>query len=121
MPMCHGAGGLAGQYRFGGEDKRLDCFWAGSNGPGGPVWIFADDFVRGISSQRAGCTAHVAGMELALVCRDQTSRTDAFAMLLTAGACMGLNNIAMGFLLGLAMAWCLRLGVFQVEEQATDA
>ena len=42
-------------------------------------------------------------------------------MLLTAGACMGLNNIAMGFLLGLAMAWGLRLGVFQVDEQAADA
>jgi hypothetical protein len=32
-----------------------------------------------------------AGMELALVCRDQTSRTDAFAMLLTTAACMGLQ------------------------------
>jgi MFS superfamily sulfate permease-like transporter len=58
-----------------------------------------------------------AGMELALVCRDQTSRTDAFAMLLTTAACMGLNNIALGFLLGLTMAWCLRLGVFQVEDR----
>ena len=57
-----------------------------------------------------------AGMELALVFRDQTSRTDAFTMLLTAAACMGLNNIALGFLLGLAMAWCLRLGVFRVEQ-----
>jgi hypothetical protein len=57
-----------------------------------------------------------AGMELALVCRDQTRRADAFAMLLTAGACMGLNNIAIGFVLGLAMTWCLRLSVFRIEE-----
>jgi len=59
-----------------------------------------------------------AGMELALVCRDQTGRTDAFAMLLTAAACLGLNNIALGFLLGLAMAWCLRVGLFRVDEDA---
>jgi hypothetical protein len=49
--------------------------------------------------------------------RDQTSRTEAFAMLLTAAACMGLSNIARGFALGLAMAWCLRLGIFRVEER----
>jgi hypothetical protein len=58
-----------------------------------------------------------AGMELALVCRDQTGRTEAFTMLLTTGACMGLGNIALGFVIGWAMAWCLRLGVFRVEER----
>jgi hypothetical protein len=58
-------------------------------------------------------------MKLALVCRDQTSRTDAFSMLLTAGVCLGLNNIALGFLLGLTMAWCLRLGLVRGEEAQT--
>jgi hypothetical protein len=29
---------------------------------------------------------------------------------------MGLGNIAFGFVLGLAMAWLLRLGPFRVEE-----
>ena len=57
-----------------------------------------------------------AGMELALVCRDQTSRTDAFSMLLTTSACMGLDDIALGFVLGLAMAWCFRFGLFRIEE-----
>jgi len=57
-----------------------------------------------------------AGMELALVCRDQTRRSDAFVMLLTAAACMGLNNIALGFLLGLAVGWGLRLGLFCVDD-----
>jgi hypothetical protein len=54
-------------------------------------------------------------MEPVLVCHDQTSRTDALAMLLTTGACLGLNNIALG-LLGLTVAWCLRLGLVRVEE-----
>jgi hypothetical protein len=56
-------------------------------------------------------------MEPALVCRDQTSRSD--AMLLTAGACLGLNNIALGFLLGLTVAWCPRLGLARGEEAQT--
>ena len=56
-----------------------------------------------------------SGMELALVCRDQTSRTNAFAMLLTTAACMGLG-IAFGFVLGLAMGWLLQVGLFRVEE-----
>jgi len=30
------------------------------------------------------------------VTRDQTSRTDAFAMFMTAAACLGLGNIALG-------------------------
>jgi hypothetical protein len=50
---------------------------------------------------------------------DQTSRTHAFSMLLTAGARLGLNNIALGFLLGLTMARCLRLGPVRVEEAQT--
>ena len=48
--------------------------------------------------------------------RDQVGRTDAFAMLLTAGTCMGLESIAIGFALGLATTLCLRLGPFRIEE-----
>ena len=57
-----------------------------------------------------------SGMELALVCRDQVQRSAAFIMLLTAAACLGLNNIGLGFVLGLAMAWCLQLNLFRVED-----
>ena len=117
MPMCHGAGGLAGQYRFGARTNGSILFL-------GVVKILLAVFLgaslislcRAFPASVLGVLLAFAGMELALVCRDQTGRTDSFAMLLTAAACMGLNNIALGFLLGLAMAWCLRLGVFRVEE-----
>jgi len=46
----------------------------------------------------------------------KTRRSDAFIMLLTAGACLGLGNIALGFGLGLALAWCLKLRAFRLEE-----
>lgn len=118
MPMCHGAGGLAGQYRFGartngsilflGVAKILLAIFLGAS-----LMSLCGAFPASV----LGVLLAFAGMELALVCRDQTSRTNAFAMLLTTAACMGLNNIALGFLLGLAMAWCLRLGIFQVEDR----
>jgi MFS superfamily sulfate permease-like transporter len=118
MPMCHGAGGLAGQYRFGARTNGSILFL-------GVVKVLLAIFLgaslmalcEALPASVLGVLLAFAGMELALVCRDQTSRTDAFAMLLTTAACMGLNSIAWGFLLGLTMAWCLRLGVFQVEDR----
>jgi MFS superfamily sulfate permease-like transporter len=117
MPMCHGAGGLAGQYRFGARTNGSILFL-------GVAKILLAVFLgaslmslcRAFPSSVLGVMLAFAGMELALVCRDQTSRTDSFAMLLTAATCLGLNNIAIGFVLGLAMAWCVRIGLFRVEE-----
>ena len=63
-----------------------------------------------------GAMLGFSGRELALVTRDQTSRAEAFAMLFTAGACLGLNNIALGFGLGLALTLCLRGRWFRIEE-----
>ncbi len=117
MPMCHGAGGLAGQYRFGARTNGSILFL-------GTVKILLAVFLGAslmtlcgaFPASVLGVMLVFAGMELALVFRDQTSRGDAFTMLLTAAACMGLNNIALGFLLGLAMGWCLRMGLFQMES-----
>jgi len=119
MPMCHGAGGLAGQYRFGARTNGSILFL-------GTVKVLLAVFLGAslmtlcgaFPASVLGVMLAFSGMELALVCRDQTSRTDAFAMFLTAAACTGLNNIALGFLLGLAMTWCLRLRLFRVEEPA---
>jgi hypothetical protein len=73
---------------------------------------------RGFHVSILGVMLAFSGMELALVTRDQMSRTDAFAMLLTAGACMGLGNVGVGFALGLALVLCIRFGPFRVEEDA---
>jgi MFS superfamily sulfate permease-like transporter len=117
MPMCHGAGGLAGQYRFGARTNGSILFL-------GTVKLLLAVFLgaslmalcRAFPASVLGVMLAFSGMELALVCRDQTRRSDAFAMLLTAAACLGLGNIALGFVLGLAMAWCLQLGLFRVEQ-----
>lgn len=117
MPMCHGAGGLAGQYRFGartngsilllGAVKVVIAVTLGSS-----LMTLCHVF----PSSLLGVMLGFSGMELALVARDQTKKTDAFSMLLTAAACLALNNIALGFVLGLGMTWCIRLPLFRVEE-----
>jgi MFS superfamily sulfate permease-like transporter len=117
MPMCHGAGGLAGQYRFGARTNGSILLLGGAKlllavFLGASLMALCQAFPASV----LGIMLAFSGMELALVCRDQSRRTDAFAMLLTAAACMGLGNIAYGFLLGLAMAWLLQLGLFRVEE-----
>ena len=117
MPMCHGAGGLAGQYRFGARTNGSILFL-------GAVKLLLAVFLGGslmtyckvFPSSLLGVMLAFSGMELALVCRDQTKKTDAFSMLITAGACLALNNIAFGFILGLILTWCIQFRAFRVEE-----
>jgi len=121
MPMCHGAGGLAGQYRFGartngsilflGSMKMLLAVLFGTS-----LMALCQVFPASI----LGVLLAFAGLELALVCRDQTHRTDALAMLLTAASCMALENVGLGFVLGLVMAWCLRCMGARIKEPAPE-
>jgi MFS superfamily sulfate permease-like transporter len=116
MPMCHGSGGLAGQYRFGARTN------------GSILFLGAGKLLLAIlfgASLMALCVAFpvsllgvmlgFSGLELALVCRDQTRRPDAFIMILTAGACLGLNDVGKGFVLGLIVAWLGMAGPFKSE------
>lgn len=56
-----------------------------------------------------------SGLELAIVCRDQTRKVDFFLMILTAGACLAVNT-AVGFAVGWIMALLLLWGVFRIEK-----
>jgi len=117
MPMCHGAGGLAGQHRFGARTNGSILFLGAAKML--VAVLFGASLMalcQAFPSSVLGVMLAFSGMELALVTRDQTARADAFTMLLTAAACLGLNNIALGFVLGLALAWCFRLPAFRVEQ-----
>lgn len=120
MPLCHGAGGLAGQYRFGARTNGSILFLGAVKMAlavlfGASLMAVCQAFPASI----LGVLLAFAGIELALVCRDQTSRVDTFVMLLTAAVCLALTNVALGFASGLALAWCLATGLIQLEEQAT--
>jgi len=118
MPMCHGAGGLAGQYRFGARTNGSILFLGGVKLL---LAVFLGASLVSLCSafpvSVLGVLLAFAGMELALICRDQSSRTDAFTMLLTTSACLAFGNIALGFALGLGMAWCVRWKLFQLEDE----
>ena len=55
-----------------------------------------------------------SGLELAMVCRDQSAPRDFFIMMITAGACLAVNTGA-GFLIGWALAAPLRRGLLRIE------
>ncbi|RME41411.1 MAG: sulfate transporter, partial [Planctomycetota bacterium] len=115
MPMCHGAGGLAAQYRFGartggsvvmlGIAKIVLALLLGRS-----LLVWLQAFPQSV----LGVLLMFSGLELAMVCRDQTARTDFFVMILTAGACLAVNTAA-GFVIGWLMAAALLWGVFRIE------
>jgi MFS superfamily sulfate permease-like transporter len=117
MPMCHGAGGLAGQYRFGARTNGSILF-LGSVKLALAVFLGASllSLCAAFPASVLGVMLAVSGVELARVCLDQRRWPDILAMLLTAAVCVGLGNVALGFVLGLAVAWCLRLGRLLVER-----
>lgn len=115
MPMCHGAGGLAAQYRFGartggsvivlGMVKMVLAVLFG-----GSLLAWLQLYPQSV----LGVLLLFGGLELSLVCRDQTSRVDFFVMVLTAGACMAVNT-AVGFVIGWVVAALLIWGIFRIE------
>ncbi len=115
LPMCHGAGGLAAQYRFGartggsvvmlGVAKMLLALLLGSS-----LLLWLGHYPESV----LGVLLLFSGLELAMICRDQRTRVDYFVMLVTAGACMAVNT-AVGFVVGWLMAALLLWGVFRIE------
>jgi hypothetical protein len=115
MPMCHGAGGLAAQYRFGartgGSVVALGAIkMALAVLFGGSLLLWLQHYPGSV----LGVLLVFSGLELAMVARDQTGREKFFVMLLTAGLCLGLNT-AVGFLIGWAVAVLIDRGRIRLE------
>lgn len=111
MPMCHGAGGLAGQHRFGGRTggsvimlglaKVLLALALGGT---------AAALLARYPASILGVLLAFAGAGFALPARDATERDDFFVVVITAGGTLGANTLV-GVLLGLftaALFWLRR-------------
>ena len=121
MPMCHGAGGLAAQYRFGGRTGgSVVILGVGKMALallfGGSLLVWLQAYPRSV----LGVLLIFSGLELAMVCRDQTAKVDFFVMIFTAGACLAVNT-AVGFGVGWVMAILLIWGVFRIEKSASPS
>ncbi len=107
LPMCHGAGGLAGQYRFGartngsilflGMLKMLTAVLLGL-----PLF----HLIKGYPQEILGVLLLAAGLELALSGRRITTDGDFHLVLLTAVTIL-VKGTLFGVLLGTAAYWFL--------------
>ena len=103
--MCHGAGGLAGQYRFGARTSASILFL-------GSVKLLLAVFLGGsllsllhiYPKSILGVLLSISGLELALVATDQRERVAATIMLGTAASILALGSTATGFALGWILA-----------------
>ncbi|KAJ4890602.1 Molybdate transporter 1 [Raphanus sativus] len=103
MPTCHGAGGLAGQYKFGGRSggcvallgvaKLVLGLVLGSSLVG-----ILEKFPVGV----LGALLLFAGIELAMAARDMNTKGDAFVMLVCTAVSLG-SNAAIGFVAGIVL------------------
>ncbi|CAO2830787.1 unnamed protein product [Amaranthus hypochondriacus] len=103
MPCCHGAGGLAGQYKFGGRSGGCVALLGISKLVigivlGSSIVKILDLFPVGV----LGVLLLFAGLELAIACRDMNTKAEAFVMLLvTAVSLVGSGGASLGFLSGI--------------------
>ncbi|KAK7384792.1 hypothetical protein VNO78_30495 [Psophocarpus tetragonolobus] len=110
MPSCHGAGGLAGQYKFGGRSgacvallgtaKLLLGLVLGSS-----LAHILKQFPVGI----LGVLLLFAGIELAMCCRDMNTKEDSFVVLIITAVSLVGSSAALGFLCGMTVYVLLRL------------
>ena len=107
MPMCHGAGGLAGQYRFGartggsivilGATKILLALTLG-----GSIGVLLQNYPQNV----LGVLLAAGGVELAIVCRDQKTISALAVVVVTAATCL-----ALGIVTGFALGWVVAAAV----------
>lgn len=119
MPMCHGAGGLAAQYRFGartggsvvalGAIKMLLALSVGAS-----LLLWLQSYPHSV----LGILLVFSGLELAMVARDQGKRSDYFVMLITAGLCLGIST-AVGFLIGWLIALLIERGFVRLDTASS--
>jgi MFS superfamily sulfate permease-like transporter len=106
MPMCHGAGGLAAQHRFGARTGGsvvflgiakllLGLFFGGS------VLLLSRSFPVSI----LGTMIMFGGLELATHIKGVTVRREVIVMLLVAAISFTVN-MAFGFLAGMILSYC---------------
>ncbi|KAL5988352.1 CCR4-NOT core ubiquitin-protein ligase subunit mot2 [Asimina triloba] len=110
MPVCHGAGGLAGQYRFGGRSGASVLFL----GLGKLVLglVFGNSFVRILNQFPIGILGVLllfSGIELAMASRDMNSEEESFVMLVCAAVSLTGSSSALGFGCGIVLFLLLKL------------
>ncbi len=114
IPVCHGAGGMAGHVRFGARTGGATIIL------GTLLLIVALCFSESVllifnifPASVLGVILFFAGLELAVSTRDVgQEKSDYYTLLVTAG--FSIWNMGVGFLAGLVMQECLKRKIFKV-------
>jgi predicted benzoate:H+ symporter BenE len=120
MPMCHGAGGLAGQYRFGARTGGSIVMLGGAKmllalAFGGSLWFWMQNYPQSVLGILLACS----GLELALVCRDQRTLRSLMIVTVTTVASLAISltvGFAAGWLLAIVLLWVDRFSRRRREE-----
>ncbi|XP_064996967.1 molybdate transporter 1-like [Musa acuminata AAA Group] len=104
MPCCHGAGGLAGQYKFGGRSGACVALLGAAKLAvglvlGGSLLRLLMEFPVGL----LGVLLLFAGVELAMAARDMSSKAESFVMLICAAVSLVGSSAALGFVCGIVV------------------
>ncbi|KAG6399511.1 hypothetical protein SASPL_140992 [Salvia splendens] len=110
MPCCHGAGGLAGQYKFGGRSGGCVAMLGVAKlvlglALGGSLVKVLVQFPVGV----LGVLLLFAGIELAMCARDMSTKTEALVMLVCTAVSLVGSSAALGFLCGMVVHLLLRV------------
>ncbi|GMG99038.1 hypothetical protein Nepgr_000878 [Nepenthes gracilis] len=117
IPCCHGAGGLAGQYKFGGRSGGCVALLGAAKLViglvlGSSIVRVLDQFPVGV----LGVLLLFAGIELAMASRDMNSKEESFVMLLCTAVSLVGSGASLGFLCGMAAHLLLKLRVLDKPQ-----
>ncbi|XP_043699612.1 molybdate transporter 2-like [Telopea speciosissima] len=117
VPVCHGAGGLAGQCRFGGRSGASVLFL----GIGKLVLglVFGNTFVKILGEFPIGILGVLllfSGIELAMASKDMKTKEESFVMLICAAVSLTGSSAALGFGCGIVLFLLLRLREFDCSS-----
>ncbi|XP_009621197.2 molybdate transporter 1-like [Nicotiana tabacum] len=110
MPCCHGAGGLAGQYKFGGRSGGCVALLGVAKLVLGLV--LGSSMVKVLTQFPVGVLGVLllfAGIELAMCSRDMNSKEESFVMLLCTAVSLVGSSAALGFLCGIVVHVFLKM------------
>lgn len=122
MPCCHGAGGLAGQYRFGGRSGASVVFLGIAKLV--LALVFGNSFVRILGEFPIGILGVLllfAGIELAMASKDMNTKEESFVMLVCAAVSLTGSSAALGFGCGIVLFLLLKLREFEFGVSASGS
>ncbi|CAJ2654940.1 unnamed protein product [Trifolium pratense] len=110
VPTCHGAGGLAGQYKFGGRSGGCVALLGVTKLVLGIVLgTSLAEFLKQFPVGILGVLLLFAGIELALCARDMNSKEDFFVALICTAVSLVGSSASLGFVIGMKVYMLFKL------------